>query len=1007
MDYRQVVQERSSWGGCKLSDEKWCNAGTGYDVALEVTENINTDTLRSLRLQKQPYSEEHTQVLLRSYLSVLEYMIRGSDKAVDAAPAWSEHDLQVAVDAGKVPESKSKWPPTVSHQIDQVTQNNPDKIALKDGNGNVLTYAQMGNRIDTISKALIDAGTVQGMVVGVFQEPSADWICSLLAIFKAGAVYVPLDLRNSIPRLASIFKASRPSVIVTDITTDDKVDLIGAKFVIKLQLDSLDESTYQDSTEINHVKAGSLAVILFTSGSTGEPKGLMMTHTNLLSYAEVSSKTFTRADEDLVVLQQSPFTFDFSLDQTMAALTNGGYLYVVPASKRGDPDEISKVMVEESVTYTTATPSEYDLWLRYSTETLRQCNSWKYAFSGGEAMSYKLAREFGTLKLTNLHVFNGYGPAETTILSHRIDLKYADPDLPDPLPAGYPLPGFSVCIVDDKMRPVPLGVQGEIVLGGPCIVSGYLNMSESTRDKFLPDTFFGTSGTVYRSGDRGRLFLDGLLFCDGRLEGNTMIKLRGFRVELDEVEKTIVSHSAGALSHAVATVRGTEESRYLAAHVVFAPEFPEPDREGIMKSFRTTLPLPPYMRPSVFQVLPDIPRTTHLKIDRKAIQDIPVQTTQSEISKSLTASEQRLSELWHRGLPLDPGTLTHESDFFLIGGNSILLVKLQALLRQVLWTAPKLVTLMGSSTLGAMASILEDCGPVNAIHWDEEIKFPTDLQLETPLRAGGKSTDINVLLTGSSGYLGRHLLLSLLKDHRVARVHCLCRTLNDRQVVNDPGSKANIVQSDLTQHNLGIPKSTYSHLAAEVDVIIHCAANRSFWDRYEALKADNLDSTKELVKFVVSSGRAIPLHFLSSGAVAKYNSGLTPPADGGDGYQSEEERISIVNELMQIVKLFGYRPSFDGVGGFVDVVPVNEVVEAIHETALNSQTGEGLCILEHKAHQRAYVKSFAAVVESEDGLSKLPCIPILEWFGRAKKAGFSYFLASQDLILGSQLFSRR
>ncbi|KAM0416870.1 hypothetical protein ACHAPD_005807 [Fusarium lateritium] len=451
MDYRQVVQERSSWGGCKLGGEKWCNAGTGYDVALEVTENINTDTLLSLRLQRQLYSEDHTHVLLRSYLGVLEYMVRGSDKAVDVAPTWSSYDLQASIDAGKAPEFEPKWQSTISHQIDQVIQNNTEKSALKDGNGNVLTYEQMGTRINTISKALIDAGTVQGTVVGVFQEPSADWICSLLAIFKAGAVYVPLDLRNSIPRLVSIVKASRPSVIITDGTTDDKVELIGAKFVTKLQLASLDESTRRDSTSINHAKVGSLAVILFTSGSTGEPKGLMMTHTNLASYAEVSSKTFARADEDLVVLQQSPFSFDFSLDQTMAALTNGGCLYVVPTSKRGDPDEISKIMVED-------------------TETIRQCTSWKYAFSGGEAMSYKLAREFGSLKLTNLHVFNGYGPAETTILSHRIDLKYADPDLPDPLPAGYPWPGFSVCIVDDKMRPLPLGVQGEIVLGGPCTV---------------------------------------------------------------------------------------------------------------------------------------------------------------------------------------------------------------------------------------------------------------------------------------------------------------------------------------------------------------------------------------------------------------------------------------------------------------------------------------------------------------------------------------------------------
>ncbi|KAL3590854.1 Hybrid PKS-NRPS synthetase fsa1 [Fusarium poae] len=172
---------------------------------------------------------------------------------------------------------------------------------------------------------------------------------------------------------------------------------------------------------------------------------------------------------------------------------------------------------------------------------------------------------------------------------------------------------------------------------------------------------------------------------------------------------------------------------------------------------------------------------------------------------------------------------------------------------------------------------------------------------------------------------------------------------------------------------------------------------------------------------------------LSSGAVAKYNNGLRPPADGGDGYvatkwaseaflkqavdsiglsvfnhhpvgcesvkQSEEENISIVNEFMQIVKSLGCRPSFEGVGGFADVMLVSEVVGA----TFNSQTGKGLCILEHKAHQRAYVESFATVVESDD----IPSIPILEWFRRAKMAGFSYFLASQDLVLESQLFSRR
>ncbi|EMT72749.1 Lovastatin nonaketide synthase [Fusarium odoratissimum] len=1042
MDYRQVVQERSSWGGCKLHGEKWHNAGTGYDIALEVTENITTDTLLSMRLQKQLYSEEHTALLLRSYLSVLEYMVQGTNKAADAAPAWSKDDLQVALDAGKAPEFLPKWHSTISHHIDQIIQANATKVALKDGGGTVLTYEQMGKRIDSIAQALVDAGTTQGTVVGVFQEPSSNWICSLLAIFKAGAVYVPLDLRNSIPRLTSIVKASRPSLIITDHTTDDKIELIGAKFITKLQLSKLVD---QEFKEPNRAKTGSLAVILFTSGSTGEPKGLMMTHTNLMSYAEVSSKTFSKPDENLVVLQQSPFSFDFSLDQTMAALANGGCLCIVPASKRGDPDEISKIMVKESVTYTTATPSEYDLWLRYSTSTLRQCTSWKYAFSGGEAMSHKLAREFGTLNLANLHVFNGYGPAETTILSHRIDLKYTDPELPDPLPAGYPMPGFSICIVDEKMRPVPLGVQGEIVLGGPCIVSGYLNMSDSTKDKFLPDTFFGTSGKVYRSGDRGRLCHDGLLFCDGRLEGSNMIKLRGFRVELDEVEKTIISHSSGALSHAVVTLRGSEEGRYLAAHVVFAPEFPEHNRESIMKALRQTLPLPPYMRPSVFQILADIPRTAHLKIDRKAIQEMPVQVSDSHDSGTLTIAEHRLSELWRRVLPLDPGSLSPESDFFLIGGNSILLVKLQALLRQTFETAPKLVALMGASTLGAMAVVLENCGSVGVIDWDRETALPDDLRAAATLRTVSKTKDTTVLLTGSAGYLGRHLLPALVKDSRVTRVHCLVRSMNNEKLSHSSSTKVRVIESDVSKPNLGLSDSTYSRLADETDVIIHCAANRSFWDRYEVLRPDNVDSVKELAKLAAASGRSTPLHFLSSGAVKMYDGdGATPPTDGSDGYvatkwasetflqnaagsiglpiythrptvsstsQTKTDQASIINELISIVKSLGVRPSFEGVTGSVDVLPIGDIVMAIQDSVLSSSAGgEGYNIVQHEAHQRAFVEDFAAVVRSDDTLNKLPSISILDWFGKAKKAGFSYFLASQDLVMGSgegHLVSRR
>ncbi|KAF2175886.1 polyketide synthase PksB [Zopfia rhizophila CBS 207.26] len=1054
MDYRQVVQERSTWGGCKLNGEKWRNASTGYDIALEITENINTETLLSLRLQDALYSEESTQLLLRSYVNVLEFMADAIDGAVDDIPIWSPRDIQAALTAGKAPHFETKWrQPTIGDRIDEMTRAHGSRTALKDGNGNTLTYEQMSARIDTINEALQASRRTKGTVIGVFQEPSTDWICSMLAIFRAGAVYVPLDLRNSIARLGTIVKAARPTVILTDNTTTAKIPLIGASDATEILVSGLAYSKTQQMPQPNHAEADAQAVILFTSGSTGEPKGLNMTHANIVAFAEVSSRTFATSDDSLVVLQQSPFSFDFSLDQTFAALANGGCLYVVPARNRGDPVEISKIMVEERVTYTTATPSEYDMWLRYGASNLCRCSSWTYAFSGGEAMSHGLARGFATLKLSGLHLFNGYGPAETTILSTKVELNNAEPGLPDPLPAGFMLPGFSVCIVDANLQPVPLGVSGEIVIGGPCVVSGYFGDADSTKQKFIPDVFFGTSSKVYRSGDRGRLLGDGTLFVDGRLEGDTQVKLRGFRVELMEVENALVRHAAGALSHAIVTLRGSGEGRYLAAHVVFSTEYPEEGQKEVLKTLRHSLPLPPYMRPSIITTLADIPRTPHLKVDRKAIQAMPLPRPQEEthISENLIDAERKLCELWREVLPLDPGPLDAESDFFLVGGNSILLVRLQAMARDAFLAAPRLVTLMGASTLGAMAAAIEASRPSNTMDWETETRLPESLQRAAPLKRPTKTEGITVLLTGSAGYLGRHLLADLVEDPNIAQIICLLRHVDNDNSRPGLGEKVTLTQADVSQPNLGLSDDSFAALAEKTDVIVHCAANRSFWDRYEVLRPDNFDSVKELTR--LAAHPTSPLHFMSSGAVTSYNdAGTTPPHDGSDGYVSTKwaaeaflrraaaaldipvyihrpvgiprsgsgkaaVQADVVGELMSIAGKLGTRPSFDGVKGTVDVVPVDRVVQAVHR-AVNSSTGaarhdndgNSVRILRHEAALRVSVEDFATHLRGDDHLRDLPSLPILEWFGKAKKAGFGYFMTAQNLVMGpvdGKLISRR
>lgn len=781
-----------------------------------------------------------------------------------------------------------------------------------------------------------------------------------------------------------------------------------------------------------------------------------MKNENLVSNTEANSQIYGETP-NLVVLQQSAFSFDFSLDQTLAALTNGGCLYVVPARSRGDPIDISKIMFEEKVTYTSTTPSEYDMWLRYAAATLSRCESWRHVFSGGEAMSRGLALEFSTLKLPQLRVFTGYGPAETTCFSTKIQLDYQA--LPDPLPAGLMLPGYTCVIVDNDLQPVPAGVPGEIVIGGPCVVSGYLNNFELTKQKFIPDTFFGTSMTMYRSGDRGQLLGDGTLYCDGRLDGDTQIKLRGFRVELSEVERAIIKHADGALSQAIVTLRGRGEEGYLAAHVVFVPEFPHEARERTIQSIRYSLPLPPYMRPAAIVALDDIPKTVHLKVDRKSLQEVHIEHLAAtkegnEFSGTLSEAELKLSELWRQVMPFDPGLLTSDSDFFLVGGNSILLVRLQVLLRKSFATAPKLVTLMGAPTLAAMAAVIETSYPGHFIDWEAEIQLPESL-----LRSQGagivpptENTDgITILLTGSRGYLGRHLLQILVNDTRVSRVHCLVR---EHDINGNDSSKVRVFQSDLSKPNLGLSDSIYATLVAETNVIIHCAANRSFWDQYEVLRPDNYDSVKELAQLAATAPRSVPLHFMSSGAVGSYDS-TAPPQNGSDGYLSTKwaaekflqrfaaatetpvyihrpesaatvkdvtsassEAAAVLNELIMIAARMGLRPSFEGVNGSMHVIPVDHIAQAIRQTvhkSINTRTGHDgndvVHMLHHKASIRIPVNDFEARLCLNDPVRLLPSFPLLDWFGKAKRRGFEYLVTAWELVMssssGTEVVSRR
>ena len=602
---------------------------------------------------------------------------------------------------------------TISHRIAEVAKENAHKEALKDRNGGY-TYQDMQHRVQAISKSLSDAGVQQGSRLAVFQQPSADWICSLLAIWHVGATYIPMDLRNSVSRLAAIAGTAKPSAILCDEETEKNVPELKSTATI-INVTGLPDTMCITETK---AKANTPALILFTSGSTGTPKGIIMHHSALRNTIEGPSKHYNIGAER--VLQQSAFTFDFSIDQILCGLANGGSVYVVSKEDRADPLAISRIIAEEGITYTRATPAEYASWITYGAEDLMKASKWRFAWGGGERMPPSLRRGIESLELKGLTLFNSYGPAEsitcTKIALQAISDLEDEEEAEEEIPAGYPLPNYLVYIVDRNLSLVPQGATGEIVIGGPSLANGYLNNERLSGTQFVSNPW--DKGVIYRTGDMGYLRSDGALMYRGRIAGDTQVKIRGMRIDLQDIEACILTAAEGALQKVVVSVRSGD---LLVAHVQFAPdEYADADeaqQRALLRSLRFMLPLPAYMVPAVFVTIEQMPVNVHGKTDRAAVRSLPLpQADPGRTGEALTETEKKLVEVIKEIVPdetIDAVQISSHTSFFELGGNSLLLVKLQLLLSARFDRKFALIDLFSAATLGAMAAKIDLTPPAS------------------------------------------------------------------------------------------------------------------------------------------------------------------------------------------------------------------------------------------------------------------------------------------------------
>lgn len=451
--------------------------------------------------------------------------------------------------------------------------------------------------------------------------------------------------------------------------------------------------------------ANDVAVILYTSGSTGTPKGLPIRHISLINQIKAMTDTFEVGAE--VVLQQSAASFDVAMQQIFMCLFNGGTLHIASQETWLDPLQIIRMIAARKITWVHATPSELSQWIGHGLAYLSTATSLRYVFSSGETLTKSLVKDIQKLNKPGLRLINVYGPAEAGVVTGtEIDLA----DSQGAIPLGRPLPNIAVYVVDQDLRPVPAGVRGEILIAGAGNIKSYFKKPELSATSFLKDTltpnglYQGQLATMYRSGDMGRYEGNGQLYFKGRIAVDLQVKINGVRIELEDIERSIIDAAGGVITNSIAVVK--RDPDFLVAFVEFVQDFPDAQKQGFLNVLLQRLSLPRSMTPAMLIAMDIIPLNSHGKLDRRAVEALPLPEGLGEDDGPMSETELALRELWIGCLPesiVKATSITSPSDFLHLGGNSYLLVHLQRLIRRRFNVHVPVMSLYDASSLASMA----------------------------------------------------------------------------------------------------------------------------------------------------------------------------------------------------------------------------------------------------------------------------------------------------------------
>ncbi|MBI3244199.1 MAG: amino acid adenylation domain-containing protein [Chloroflexi bacterium] len=660
-----------------------------FDLAVDTAET-DTALLGVIKYNTDLFDAPTIARLAGHFRTLLEGIAADPDRPLSDLPLLAESERHQLLAAWNDTAADYLKDLCVHQLFESQVERTPDSVAVVFEDRS-LTYRELNERANQLAGHLSGLGVKPGVLVGICVERSLDMMIGLLGVLKAGGAYVPLDPAYPKERLAFMLADSQASVLVTqqalvEIFADHQVQVV----CLDADWPAIAQSPITTRSVQSLISPDHLAYVIYTSGSTGKPKGVQIRHQSLANFLH-SMRRQPGLTQDDILLAVTTLSFDIAGLELFLPLITGARVVIVSREAASDGAQLLETLTSSGATVMQATPVTWRLLL----DAGWQDGSRLKALCGGEILPRDLAQK---LLGQGVELWNVYGPTETTIWSTLYQVKEAN----GPIPVGRPIANTTIYVLDQNRQPVPVGISGELYIGGDGLAQGYLNRPDLTAERFVSHPFSDRPGErLYRTGDLARYLPDGNIEILGRIDHQ--VKVRGFRIELGEIEAVLAGHPA-VKENVVVVREDAPGDKRLVAYVVPASE-QKPAARELRRYLREQLP--DYMVPSAFVTLTALPLTPNGKVDRKALPAPERERPAASVGSTqvLTPTESLVAKVWQEALKVDQVSVY--DNFFDLGGHSLLSVEVMTRLQKE--TGVKLnLAYIRLQTLGQLAAMYDE-----------------------------------------------------------------------------------------------------------------------------------------------------------------------------------------------------------------------------------------------------------------------------------------------------------